>query len=276
MPRKHGSESTERELILHLRINSKDVGEKSIFKKRSSKLSTAIFSDSPESDNECSNCVKKDKEIKRLKSKIKELNDIINEHSILTTGNELSEGNCEFVDLVTGEIKELKSTDKPCRWCTCEFKTQPWFLPDIYYEEKYYVHKNIFCSPECAATYNRDFISDYREDDRHSLLQGIYQQVYNTEEPLGYAPSDISVLTKYGGDMTPEKFRNTSRNKNRDSRVVMPPMIPIIPKIEHRLKQDNVKYNADDSKRNLVLFRTKPLPNAGNTLEQAGLITKIR
>lgn len=276
MSKKYDSESTERDLILHLRIKSDDVGEKSIFKKRPSKLTTVIFSDASESDNECSHCAKKDKELKYLKQKLQGMEDTIQEHSILTSGNNLSDMGFTFIDKDTGKVVIPTKTDKPCRWCTCTFDTQPWFLPDVCYEEKYYIYPKIFCSPECGATYNRDFVGGYKTDDRHSLLQDIYQNVYNTEEALGYAPSDIGILEKYGGNVKIDEFRGVSKHKNRNIRVVMPPLIPIVGKIEHRVKTNNIKYEGLGSDKNLILFRSKPLPNAGNTLEQAGLITRLR
>jgi len=39
-----------------------------------------------------------------------------------------------------------------CFWCTCDFTTEPIFIPSLYHKGKYEVY-GCFCSPECAASY---------------------------------------------------------------------------------------------------------------------------
>lgn len=292
--------SSEEEIILHLPISVKDINKysdclnvlkksneseekynnKQIFQKRTQKtgqVANSVFTitdmscnSSPEgydsNDSELIETIKaKDDEIKKLREEIKEYKNII-DSSIATGMNSrtVRKMDIKFIRMEGGKQIVAESTDKACFWCTEGFKTIPCYLPEKLVEETYYVSR-IFCSYNCAAAYNID-MDDYRVWDRYSLINKLYNTMYEADITVNAAPPR-EALKKYGGPLSLEEFRSASLLSNKEYRFVMPPMVSIVPSIEEGYKDDpRSKLNTLEDKDNLVLKRTKPLPNANNTL----------
>ena len=156
-----------------------------------------------------------------------------------------------------------------CFWCTSDFNNQPYGIPIKKIEDTYHMFGN-FCSKECAAAYIFDS-QNINKWESYSLLNMLYS---NPKNPIKIAPDRIC-LRKFGGNLSIEEFRNTCDNKSKDYKVILPPMLSIIPTMEEvsinndiepkfvPLDTDRIK-KADEY---LRLKRNKPLPDFKNTLE---------
>jgi hypothetical protein len=132
-----------------------------------------------------------------------------------------------------------------------------------------------FCSRECAAAYNFD--NNYYSDEvweRYSLLNSLYKD-FKSENGIKLAPPRLC-LKKFGGRLNIKEFRNINNNYNKDYKLVIPPMISIIPMIEEvNINQDNQfdfsninKHRLNKATEEYRLKRTKPLSDSKNTLEE--------
>ena len=83
-------------------------------------------------------------------------------------------------------------------------------------------------------------------------------------------------MKKFGGRLNIKEFRNINNNYNKDYKLVIPPMISIIPMIEEvNINQDNQfdfsninKHRLNKATEEYRLKRTKPLSDSKNTLEE--------
>lgn len=216
----------------------------------------------------------KDKKIKELENIIKEYKKIIN--SSVTSGvNEtnVTKMNIEFINVENNETMSIDKTDVCCWWCTEHFDGVPCFIPEKVVVNKYYVF-GCFCSYNCAAAYNVD-MNDYNFSNRLSIMIKLYRDIYGEQNDLVIAPPRQSLI-KFGGTLTMVEFRQCSIKNQVEYRYILPPMAPIIPFIEKSGKDNKILNKiklSDELSDNLVLKRTKPLPNSKNTLfETMGLI----
>ena len=297
------SEKENEEIILHLPICMNDVISKknSIFEKKESSPQTNssnknIFTindinyDSESNDGSSSNIdvdtvyVKELKEkIKKQDNKIKKLENEINEYRTIITET-AQKGTNErkvtrmltefiFIDNKTGEQIVTEKTNISCWWCAHSFDDAPCFIPEKFYKDKYYVF-GCFCSFNCAASYNLD-IDDSQIWNRYSLLKKLYNHIFKNDLEIRLAPKK-EVFEKFGGPLNYDEYKKNCYTCTKEYRFIMPPMTSIVPLVEEGNGSDN-KINlrlADLNKKNLVLKRTKPLPNQKSTLlETMGIIS---
>ena len=83
-------------------------------------------------------------------------------------------------------------------------------------------------------------------------------------EPIKLASPRLS-LKKFGGRFSINEFRKNNSNYNKEFKLLLPPMISIIPAIEEI--NINNKSNFNILNTDLKLKRSKPLVNSDNTLE---------
>jgi|LakMenEpi03Aug12_release.lakeMendotaPanAssembly.Ray.scaffolds.fasta_scaffold29091_4 hypothetical protein len=176
-----------------------------------------------------------------------------------------------------------------CWWCCHPFENPPCSIPYEYKNGTYHVY-GIFCSPECAAAYNFNdvhSVSDMWE--RYSLLNMLYRRLYeNKQYKIKLAPSR-QTLKIFGGHLSIDEFRANFNNQTHDYRIIMPPMVSIIPvqelsaidrgfssKHDANIKNINNQKDMDivsnDSMNQqtsgLRLKRSKPFVATKNTLEK--------
>lgn len=179
------------------------------------------------------------------------------------------------------EYKESNKTQKwpssvhiDCLWCCHSFSNAPVGLPYKVVDNTYYMFGN-FCSRECAAAYNFD--NNYYSDEvweRYSLLNSLYKD-FKSENGIKIAPPRLC-LKKFGGRLNIKEFRNINNNYNKDYKLVVPPMVSIIPMIEEvNINQDNQfdfsnisKHRINKANEEYRLKRNKPLSDSRNTLEE--------
>ncbi len=180
--------------------------------------------------------------------------------------------NVNFVDTTNGNKITTQKTDIACWWCTYKFNTPPCYIPDTIIEDNYYVF-GCFCSYNCAAAYNIKCMNDCRVWVRHGLIIKLISKIYpdkNKEINLTIAP-DKEVLQRYGGHLTIDQYRNLFYNNNIECSILLPPMKSIVPIIEeiNILAKKDVQQTSNNEKDQLVLKRSKPLPNAKNDILQS-------
>jgi hypothetical protein len=309
------SSSEEEEIILHMPISFKDVDnfntETEVEGKNTIEESLKVTTDITKSDKSqdkniftiadmsCDESSSDDDEygedygegaremVEQIKSKdgqIRKLEGIINElKSILTEHYGSSKDPISVFKMLTdllrtedGKQVVVEKTKLVCWWDSEQFDTPPCFLPEKFIDGKFHIVGN-FCSKECAAAYNIS-LDDYKVGERKSLQIKCHNMVHPTNQisDIDCAPP-WQFHEKYGGIYNTDEFRNKNTLNKVEHRYIMPPMVTIVPYLERSI-QENTRLKrliCDDSKDDLVLKRSKPLPNSQNTLIQTiGLIVK--
>jgi hypothetical protein len=158
------------------------------------------------------------------------------------------------------------STNIDCLWCCHSFDTVPFGIPIKNYDEIFYMFGN-FCSAECSASYNFDNINTSESYERYSLIN----YLYSNNKEIKLAGPRLS-LKKFGGQLSINEFRKNNNIYNKNYKLLIPPMISLIPLIEEvNLTDENINIDNNDNLFNLdnelKLKRSKPLPDNYNTLE---------
>jgi hypothetical protein len=194
-------------------------------------------------------------------NKIKELNNIIENMTNKLNKNEMQIKerkvhymNINFVKLNGTDYEFQEKTDVHCWWCCHSFDTMPCLLPEKYYDNKYYVF-GCFCSYNCALAYNID-IDDYKTNERTTLLNYLYYEIYKLDTKLEIALPRTS-LKIFGGPLTIEEYRKILITNNKEYKFIMPPMVCIIPLIEEDYK--NTLYSKTKINSNIDINKYKYL-----------------
>jgi hypothetical protein len=173
------------------------------------------------------------------------------------------------------------STSIYCWWCCHPFSGTPCSLPSEFKLGTFIV-SGIFCSPECAAAYNFDDTnSGFDLWERYSLLNFLYRKVYNDRNIKIKSAPPRQTLKIFGGNLTIKEFRSQNINYETNFKIIMPPMVSIIPlqeimpidkgyssKNEKKyvyLEKDKISISNCDT--SLRLKRNKPIPH-NNALEK--------
>jgi hypothetical protein len=122
------------------------------------------------------------------------------------------------------------NTNIYCMWCCHPFDWSPCAIPQSYIDEKFMV-SGCYCSFNCAASYIfNEKVSTMWE--KYSLLNLMYKKIYGTPfVKIPLAPPR-QLLKIFGGILTIEEFRE---NSQKFYKVVEPPLIPILPKVEENI-----------------------------------------
>ncbi|AGC01901.1 A1L transcription factor [Acanthamoeba polyphaga moumouvirus] len=215
--------------------------------------SEGMFNNDIPRDNVCHSCVKKDKMLQFYKFKL----DKHEKKDKQDNSNKMFFNKINFISIKDGKKINLKKTNIKCWWDRHEFDNLPFFLPELYHNNCYYV-LGIFCSPNCALAHNLHYIKDFKMYERKSLIFRMYREMH------GLSADDLidikeagpwELLESFGGNMSITTFRNGFNKINREYLVYVPPIKPITISIEER----NTDNNIDDFDKEYVLKRKKPL-----------------
>ncbi|QKF93947.1 putative transcription factor [Fadolivirus algeromassiliense] len=285
---KNNSINDEEEIILHMPISMKDMNTmKSSISSNKQDTSndthnTNIFTINDmnsDSESNSSNYEVNDVVVTDLKQKVREQEKIIkslekevNEYKTLISDNsanginnrKVTKMNIELINIHDGKALVTEKTDIACWWCTYNFDSMPCFIPEKYFDKKYFVF-GCFCSFNCAAAYNLKMEDAYVWN-RYGLLKKLYNDIYNTNEEFTIAPPR-EVFQKFGGPLSHDDYRKNCKKCNKEYRFIMPPMTSIVPLIEEG-QADKTKVNISlaDLNKKMSIKRTKPLPNVRSTL----------
>ena len=214
--------------------------------------------------------------------KINSINNRYNETSKTSflPNNSIKKKNITPIMIYYNEYNKRKEWPKvsniKCFWCCHNFENIPCALPTSYNDNTFNVFGN-FCSPECAAAYNFESGADDREIwERYTLLNHLYSLIYDVPElTIKLAPPKLS-LKIFGGTLSIDEFRECNTDYLKNYKIILPPMVSIIPSLEE-IKKDTLRkkdsyYIPVDKERikkannDLRLKRSKPMSNR-NTLE---------
>jgi hypothetical protein len=118
-----------------------------------------------------------------------------------------------------------------CFWDTCEFSTQPCFIP-IDFNRNNTKAYGTFCSPECAVAYLfNENIDTSTKWERYALINNLYKNIYNYDINIKSAPDPRFLLNKYFGNLTITEYRNLNTNKHKQYIILKKPMTIITPEI---------------------------------------------
>ena len=117
--------------------------------------------------------------------------------------------------------------------------------------------------------------------EKYSLLNHLYSIIEGESDlNIKLAPPRLA-LEVFGGHLTIEEFRKSNNSRNKNYKVVLPPMVSIIPSLEEvnrdTLKKKDSFYIPLDKERikkvnnDLRLKRRKPMNNK-NTLENCMML----
>ena len=173
----------------------------------------------------------------------------------------------------SSDAKELpSSSDVSCFWCTQSFEGQPCIIPEREDKGLWRVYGN-FCCPECGVSYLlNESIDPHVRWERMALLHRLY-------DPEGIArifPAPPRESLKFfGGPMSIETFRATTRAGKVRVDIHMPPMVSILGSIDTKpidFFDSNMKNTLQEkgvvkADEGLRLKRSKPLKDRDSTLD---------
>jgi hypothetical protein len=127
-------------------------------------------------------------------------------------------------------LDNVSSKKSACFFCTCDFDTQPIYIPKYEINGTYHCY-GCFCSPECATgSLMEEPIDNSEKFDRYSLLNHIYCEIYNYTRNITPAPSPYYTLDKYYGSLTIQQYRELLKHE-RILLVVDRPLTRSIPEV---------------------------------------------
>lgn len=165
-------------------------------------------------------------------------------------------------------------TEVACFWCAHTFGYRPCIIPEREVNGVYNVYGN-FCSPECGVAYLlKEGLDPHVRWERMALLHRIYDRY--GEGQIFPAPARES-LALFGGPMSIDVFRATTRAKKVRVDLHMPPMVSILGSIDTK-PIDFFDTNNKNSggvavvpqrsvEEGLRLKRSKPLKDKESTLD---------
>ena len=171
----------------------------------------------------------------------------------------------------------LSSTSIYCWWCSHPFSCAPCAIPYEYNDSKFKVY-GVFCSPECVAAYIFDNYNNETVWEKYSLLNFMYNKLYNQKNLKIKLAAPRQTLKIFGGNLNIKHFREYNVNYKKNFNVIVPPLVSIIPQVEYNFSNNGYKtssdkkyFNIDKSKLNndeLLIKRSKPIVDYNNTLEK--------
>lgn len=223
---------------------------------------TSMFKNDIPVDEICRKCIKNEKLIEKLKSR---LNDY--EEKGLGFDSRLYVSNIKFRSSETGKILKINKKNIHCRWDTHLITDIPFPIPDSYYGGVYNVSK-LFCSPNCALAYNLYFLRDGNVHYRKTLIYKLYCEMRGIEYDANIilnTAAPIEILDIYGGEQTIVEYRKRLNCLRREYVIYNPPIRPCQTYIHEQVESTANK----DGK--YVLKRNKPLENGKSVLSSMKL-----
>lgn len=202
----------------------------------------------------------------KINHKLKDYKDIIND---IIIDNE-EESNKMDVGVLVNFFNDVckndnynvypEKTDVCCWWCCHKFTTIPISLPYKYSNNMFHSY-GVFCSFNCAAAYNFN-TNDYNCYERYALLNLLYQKITKSKTPSRINLAGPKELLKiFGGCLSIESYRRNNVTNEKSYKLVMPPIMSIMPQVE-----EHINYMTNN-KNDYRLKRKKPIDNKSKTLE---------
>jgi hypothetical protein len=260
--------------------------KKSITKRDMSDSDESCSDDSCSSDEElpkrgksskCTGCSSRDAKIKTMQSQISDLKkDVKTTNKIIPKERKSILSQMNFVDFSNGK-KWSPSTKIGCLWDGQLFKTSPCPMPLRFYKNTYYVY-GCFCSVNCVLAQIIN-MGGPNMSERVSLLHKMYRDMHGYCVKIKQSDPP-TVLTIYGGKKSIDEYRSDNLIIEKECRVTLPPLAPLIPVIEYDYNDDNKINSANitlaKANKKIRLKRTKPLVNRTGLAKSMGLKIKAK
>lgn len=160
------------------------------------------------------------------------LQDTCGPTTLCTSSNELNEYNSQQQNKKKGYFEMmyqfvhntdwLHKTDLCCWWCCHTFDDIPIGMPE-YFDTKTQKFRvtGVFCSFPCIMSYCRDS----HKSKNFPLVKQLYRNITSSSicSDIAFAPSRYT-LKMFGGDLTIDEFRETSKSNERIYRMIEYPM----------------------------------------------------
>jgi len=215
--------------------------------------SEGMFRNDIPCDNTCHKCVKNEKALALLKSKLEKYE----KKEKLDKTSKIYSNKLNFISLTTGKKINIKKTNIKCWWDGHTFTNLPCVLPELFHNNTYHV-TGCFCSFNCALAHNLYYLKDSKTHQRKSLTYKLYRELYGLTADdtvdIREAPKK-EILEDFGGEMSIDVFRRSFVMIDKEYIVFIPPIKPINITIEER----NTNGDIDDNDKEYVLKRSKPL-----------------
>lgn len=179
-------------------------------------------------------------------------------------------------------INSVPDANSCCFWCSYGFENPPIYIPKFYLKGTYHVY-GCFCSPECAVAYlMKENIDSSSKFERYSLLNNIYNKVYDYVKNIKPAPDPHYLLDRFCGNLTIQEYRSLLKS-DRLFLIVDKPLTRVLPE----LHEDNDEFiinnkiiptsNNYSVKRKTKNVATNPSGNQTNDDQQKnyGIFTMI-
>lgn len=122
-----------------------------------------------------------------------------------------------------------------CLWCVHQFDNIPCGVP-IKYSNKKFELEGHYCSFNCAMAHIHEK-NDYNKWEKLSLLKLLYMKIFKQNYNIKPAPKR-ELLKIFGGILDINEFRNNFNQIDQNYKIYIPPLIPIVSKIEY-IKNNN-------------------------------------
>ena len=127
-------------------------------------------------------------------------------------------------------INGTPESKSACFWCTHDFDNPPVYIPKFFLKGSYHVY-GCFCSPECAVAHlMKENIDSSCKFERYSLLNNIYNKIYDYTKNIKPAPDPHYLLERFCGNLTIQEYRQLLENE-RLLLVVDKPLSQILPEL---------------------------------------------
>lgn len=232
---------------------------------QSEESSDGMFRNDIPRDAVCSKCVKHEKTINILKTKIEKYESKENVEKC----NKIHNNNINVISAISGQ-KIPNKKDVWCMWDGHPFENKPFHLPEYYHNETYYV-TGYFCSPNCALAHNLYYLKDSKVHQRRALVIKMYREMMGIPldeiiELVEAPPREA--LSRFTGDMSIDQFRKASSLLTKEYIIYHPPIKPSLPVIEERPIN-----NSDTEEKKYVLKRKTPLKKKNSVMSSMTFIS---
>lgn len=232
---------------------------------QSEESSDGMFRNDIPRDAVCSKCVKHEKTINILKTKIEKYESKENVEKC----NKIHNNNINVLSAINGQ-KIPNKKDVWCMWDGHPFENKPFHLPEYYHNEIYYV-TGYFCSPNCALAHNLYYLKDSKVHQRRALVIKMYREMMGIPldeivELMEAPPREA--LSRFTGDMSIDQFRKASSLLTKEYIIYNPPIRPSLPIIEERPIN-----NSDTEEKKYVLKRKTPLKKKNSVMSSMTFIS---
>lgn len=134
-------------------------------------------------------------------------------------------------------INSVPDSKSACFWCTYDFDNPPIYIPKFLLKDTYHVY-GCFCSPECAVGHlMNEKIDSSSKFERYSLLNNLYNKVFEYKKNIKPAPDPHYFLERFCGNLTIQEYRHLLKS-DRLFLIVDKPLTRVLPE----LHEDNDEF----------------------------------